>query len=81
MANAEIVLNNAKKNLIDTLQSVYTTADDMVRNKTDQFFNNPRSFNPQLVFSLNDTQLKIELENFIKNSSISLRFYSPPFAA
>lgn len=62
VANAEIVLENAKKNIVNTLQSAYTTVDDAIRNKADQFFSNPRSSNPQLLFAPNDTQLEIDIE-------------------
>lgn len=59
--NYEIALEDAKRNLVDKLQDVYTKADDAVRNKTDQFFSNPRTNNPKLIFSSSD-QLKTDTE-------------------
>lgn len=55
-------LENAKKNLIDQLQDAYTKADDAIRNRVDQFFDSPRSDNPQLSFTINDSQLEIDVE-------------------
>jgi len=49
--NAEADLNDALKNLANTLQDSYTKADDTLRTKIDRLFINPRSNNPQLVFS------------------------------
>ena len=60
--NAEIALEDAKRNIVDILKDTYTKSDDAVRNKVDQFFNNPRSANPQVSFPINDTQLEIDLE-------------------
>lgn len=60
--NYEIALEDAKRNLVDKLQDVYIKADDAVRNKTDQFFSNPRTNNPRLVFSASD-QLKTDAES------------------
>lgn len=60
--NAVEDLENAKQNIIDNLQDAYTKTDDAIRNKTDQFFSNPRSSNPQLTFILADSQLEIDLE-------------------
>ena len=51
VANAEVALADAKRNAIDKIQDGYTKSDDATRNKVDQFFNNPRSANPQLAFS------------------------------
>ena len=59
--NYEIALEDAKRNLVDKLQDIYTKADDAVRNKTDQFFSNPRTNNPQLLFSAPD-ELKTNVE-------------------
>jgi len=61
-ANAKVALEEAKKDLIDKLQDAYTKSDDTVRNKIDQFFKNPRGASPQLSFSLDDFQLKIDTE-------------------
>ncbi len=79
VANAEVSLESAKRGLVDKSQDAYTKSDDAVRNKIDQFFTNPRGANPQIVFSLENYQLKLDLEkqrlsveNFLNNWKISL---------
>lgn len=63
VANAKTALNDAKISLIAKLQDAYTKSDDAVRNKVDQFFNNPRSSNPKLFSSINaDVQLESNIE-------------------
>lgn len=62
VANAEVSFENAKRGLVDKSQDAYTKSDDAVRNKIDQFFTNPRGANPQIVFSLENYQLKLDLE-------------------
>lgn len=59
--NYEVALEDAKKNLVDTLQDAYTKADDAIRNKVDQFFSSPRSQSPHLNF-YTDSQLQSDLE-------------------
>jgi len=49
--NAEQSLLDAKKNMIDRLQGAYTRSDDAVRARSDQLFDNPKTSNPQLLFS------------------------------
>lgn len=61
VSNAKIALGDAKKNLVDKLNDAFTKSDDAVRNKVDQFFDNPRTSNPDLQFSP-DSQVEIELE-------------------
>lgn len=51
LANAELGIDDAGRNMEDTLTDAYTKADDAVRNRVDQFFSNPRSANPQLNFA------------------------------
>ncbi len=60
--NARIALEDANKNLIDKLQDAYTKSDDAIRNKTDGIFDNPRTQNPQLKFTLSDNQLETTIE-------------------
>lgn len=60
--NAAIALEDAKRNLLDKLQDAYTKSDDAVRNKTDQFINNPRGSSPTLNFSSADSQTKLDIE-------------------
>ena len=59
--NYEIALEDAKINLADKLRDLYTKADDAIRNKTDQFFSNPRTNNPELLFSASN-ELKTDTE-------------------
>ncbi len=62
VTNAESALKDAKRKLIDELRDAYTKADDAVRNKTDQFFNNPQSSTPELDFVI-ALQLKNSIES------------------
>ncbi len=61
VTNAKSSLEDAERNLVDELRRSYTTADDSVRNKIDQFFSNPRTASPQLDFYA-DSQLKSDIE-------------------
>ncbi|MCX6738617.1 MAG: biotin/lipoyl-binding protein, partial [Candidatus Parcubacteria bacterium] len=63
VSNAEVSYANVKNNLITVIEDSYTKVDDVVRNKIDRFFLNPRSQNPQLIFTPNDIQAQISLEN------------------
>jgi len=74
VANAEVTLENSKRDLVDKLNDAYTKSDDGVRNKTDQIFTNPRTVNPQLSFSTDDFNLKIktEIERFqVENTLVN----------
>lgn len=62
VANAKTVVNDAVNSVIDDLRDSYIKADDAIHNKVDQFFDNPKSQNPTLSFSMVDPQLKIDLE-------------------
>ncbi|MDO8555183.1 MAG: efflux RND transporter periplasmic adaptor subunit [bacterium] len=61
--NAQVALDESKKNLVDKLQDAFTKSDDAIRNKTDQLFDNPRGTNPQLKVSTSDASLKTSIEN------------------
>jgi HlyD family secretion protein len=63
VANAKIALENSGKSLLVAMDDAYTKADDAIRNKTDKFFINPRTTNPQLAFFLNDSGLQTNLES------------------
>lgn len=56
-ANALQALTDAERALFDAIRDGYAKADDAVRNKADQLFNNPQSQTPSLIFSINDTML------------------------
>lgn len=60
--NAATALSEAKKNLTDKLQDAYTKSDDAVRNKSDQLFNGAQTSNPQIKFSVLDSNLKTAVE-------------------
>lgn len=60
--NARVALNDAKIVLMDKLKDAYTKADDAIRNKIDHLYDNPRTANPTLDFTVNDYKLKIKLE-------------------
>ncbi len=62
VASAQSSLNDAEANAVSVVKDAYTKADDAVRNQTDPIFANPRSANPQLVFTIPDQQLSINLE-------------------
>ncbi len=77
--NAGASLEDAKRSFVATLNDSYTKSEDAVRNKVDSFFSNPRGSNPQLAFSLFDSQLQINLqserlsvENLLNNWNSSL---------
>lgn len=62
VAGASANVEDAKKNLADKMTDAYNKADEAVRSSVDQFFNNPRSSNPQLIFAVNNAQLEIDTE-------------------
>lgn len=64
VSSAEAALIDAKNNLVDKIKDAYTKSDDAVRNKIDQFFDNPRSSDPRLSSSLNaDSVLERKTED------------------
>ena len=60
--NAETALSEARKNLADKIHDAYTKSDDAIRNKIDQFFDNPKSAAPQLTFSNSGSPEEIDVE-------------------
>jgi HlyD family secretion protein len=67
--SAKSDLDIARLSFVSSLQNSYSVADDSVRNKVDVFFANPRSSNPQLVFTstiTSETSIesgRVEVEN------------------
>jgi RND family efflux transporter MFP subunit len=61
--SAKGALADAQQSVFDKLHSAYTTSDDVIHNVVDQFYKNPRTNSPQLVFVANDAKLTIELES------------------
>ena len=62
IAVATISVANAESALVDAIKSAYTTSDDAVRNKADQFFTNPRT-DPKLSFIVSNVSLKSSIES------------------
>lgn len=60
--NAEISLEEAKKNLVNKIKDAYTKSDDAIRNKADQLFDNPRGPYPNFKYNIIDSSLKIDIE-------------------
>lgn len=57
-----VKVDNAKRNLITSLQDSYTKSDDAIRDKVDQFISNPQGANPQLNFSV-DSQTATAIQS------------------
>ncbi|OHA09457.1 MAG: hypothetical protein A3B37_02020 [Candidatus Sungbacteria bacterium RIFCSPLOWO2_01_FULL_59_16] len=53
----------ARQALFAALFDAYTTADDAVRNRADQFFSSPQSANPQINFAVTDPRLESNIES------------------
>ncbi len=60
--NDVVTLAQADQAVVNAMQDAYAKSDDAIRNKVDQFFNNPRSGSPQLTFQVSDTQLALNLQ-------------------
>jgi len=60
--NAKTALEEKRKSAVNNIQDAYTKSEDAVRNKTDQFFSNPRGSNPQLILTGINGQLKTDVE-------------------
>lgn len=61
VSNATTALSNAEDKLRTSLYEAYTKSDDAIRNNIDQFFSNPRTSNPQINITINDSQLKNDI--------------------
>ncbi|MCX6703391.1 MAG: efflux RND transporter periplasmic adaptor subunit [Candidatus Zambryskibacteria bacterium] len=61
VTNAETALSNAEDKLKTALYEAYSKADDAIRNNVDQLFSNPRTSNPQINVTVNDSQLKNDI--------------------
>jgi HlyD family secretion protein len=62
VASAQAALTDAQNNLEDKVRDSFTKADDAIRSKADKLFSNPKTNNPQFLYSLNNSQLKSDLE-------------------
>jgi len=61
--NAKTTLEDEQRELEDVQQDAFTKSDDAIRNKVDQFFNNPSGSNPQLDFFGIDSAIEVEVES------------------
>ena len=60
--SAEAALGQSNQGTVDAIMDAYSTSDDAIHNKLDQFISNPRSSNPQIEFITTDSQLEIGVE-------------------
>ena len=60
--NKRVLFEEAKSNIINVLNDTFTKSDDAIRNKVDQFINNPRSAQPSIAFSSTNRQQESEIE-------------------
>lgn len=60
---AEDKLEQSKVSALNTINNSFAVADDILFNKVDVLFNNPRSERPQLNFTLADQDLKRKIED------------------
>jgi len=56
-----VALAQARNSLVEAVKDAFTTSDDAIRNKLDQFIDNSRT-DPQLDFIVNDAQLENTVE-------------------
>lgn len=63
VASAQASLDQAKESMRDIISDAYTTAEDIVHNKVDQFVQNGRSDNPKLTFVVTDSGTKYDIES------------------
>lgn len=63
LSNAELAFKNTKQSTVDTLKTIFTTSDDIIKNSVDQMIRNPQTANPSLLFSVaSNFSLKSDLE-------------------
>ncbi|HUO49987.1 MAG TPA: HlyD family efflux transporter periplasmic adaptor subunit [Candidatus Paceibacterota bacterium] len=62
-SQAASAASSAQTSATAALQSAYASLDDAVHTKSDELFTNPRTQTPQLILSLPDSQLSVNLIN------------------
>lgn len=62
VASAKSSLYDAEKGAVEAVQDAYTKSDDVIHNKADQLFNDPRTRNAELDVFVNNDQLRIDVE-------------------
>ncbi|MEN9647395.1 MAG: hypothetical protein RLY57_199 [Candidatus Parcubacteria bacterium] len=65
-------LLNSQRELFEAISDAYTRSDNAVRNNVDQFYDNPRDNNPEIVFAFNDDALRKELNKTRKTIEFML---------
>ncbi len=60
-AQSSAKLDTVKTATIQSIVDAYTTADDAIHNKVDQFFNNPRTVNPEIINAFKDYEIRIKI--------------------
>jgi HlyD family secretion protein len=56
-------VTTSKRKLVDSILDGFTSSDDAVRNKVDQFFTDADTMNPKILFAFNDYDLKEKINN------------------
>lgn len=59
---SKVAVQNAESDVVNDIRNSYVNADDAIRNKVDQFMQNPKSIFPQITFQIVDSQLENEIE-------------------
>lgn len=72
LEKAQIDLTESIKSLDNAVVDAYSKADDSIRNKVDQIFNNPRGQTVELRFNSNNFELKNEVESDRKDIEATL---------
>jgi HlyD family secretion protein len=60
---AQSTISQAKQSVLAAVQDAYIKSDDAIHNKVDQFITNPRSIQPQLNFTMSNSQLETDIES------------------
>jgi hypothetical protein len=66
-------LSNYYSDLSQTINDAYNKADDAVNKQTDPIFSNDQGSNPQINFTINDQQIKNDVENLRVKAGTSLK--------
>ena len=61
--NQATEVTTAKRQLVDSILDAFTSSDDAIRNKVDQFFTDPDTMNPKILFAFNDYDLKEKINS------------------
>lgn len=63
LTSSKLAMQDAYKNLVDKIQDAYTKSDDAIHNQVDSIFSDSRSPAARLNVSVNDNQLKNDVES------------------